>query len=140
MASHPPAGWLGLICMMVSEFMSNKRVSFNKQDLFKSHFVSYLLMFHWQEQVKWPTQIQGDGEINLIFCGRICSTRFQGYECRERKNLTILTVYHREVAESFLMKILGKKRLFFSMSTCLEMKQMRGFCFQGLVTLNSLVI
>lgn len=33
-----------------------------------------------------------------------------------------------------------KKRLFFSMSTCLEMKQMRGFCFQGLVTLNSLVI
>lgn len=49
MAPHPPAAWLGLICMVVSEF--------------KPQLLSHFLMSHWLKQVKWPTQTQDYGEI-----------------------------------------------------------------------------
>lgn len=87
----------------------NKRADFSKQDLFKPQLVLYLLMSHWPKQVKWPTQIQDHGEINLAFCVRTCRISFQWCEYREGKNLAILTVYHREIIEILLMEILKTK-------------------------------
>lgn len=114
----------------------SKRASFRKQDPFKSQLLSYLPMSHLPKRVKWLTQVHNHGEINFAFGGRIC--RFQGCECRERKNMAILTISHGEGVEYLFMEILREKidLLFwlFSMSTCLEVKQMREFLFPAVTS------